>query len=116
MYPKMKHLVRRTLARRLGVPEIPFALERLRNSGFKPQLVFDVGAYSGEFSKACREIWPSAGLTCFEVLPLRTQELRRWCNEDGHAKLEECLLGAESKSAVPFHEMETASSILEEHV
>ena len=34
---------------------------------------------------------------------------------DGNAEFVECLLGAEARNAVPFHEMETASSILEEH-
>jgi len=64
----------------------------------------------------CRKIWPHANLTCFEVLPHRVQELRDWCAQDGNAIVIESLLGAESKDAVAFHQMETASSVLEEHV
>ena len=97
-------------------PEILPALERLRTSGFVPQQIFDVGAYCGEFAKLCRSVWPGARLTCFEVLPHRVQELQTWCSQDGNAIVIETLLGAEIKNAVPFHEMETASSVLEEHI
>ena len=116
MWSRVRRAVRRRLARRLGVPEIPAALERLRTNDFTPQHIFDVGAYTGEFAKLCRRVWPSAKLTCFEVLPHRVLELRSWCEQDGNAAVVESLLGAEIKSDVAFHEMETASSVLEEHI
>lgn len=116
MWSRVKRAVRRRLARRLEVPEIPFALERLSHNGFKPEHIFDVGAYSGEFAKLCRSIWPLAKLTCFEVLPHRVQELREWSSRDGNAVVIESLLGSEINECVPFHEMETASSVLEEHI
>lgn len=116
MWSRIKRAVRHRLARRLGVPEIPLALERLRTNEFTPEHIFDVGAYSGDFARLCRKVWPSAKLTCFEVLPHRVLELRSWCARDGMAVVIESLLGAEIKSAVPFHEMETASSVLEEHI
>jgi FkbM family methyltransferase len=112
----IKHAARQKLARRLGVPEIPSALERLRVNQFNPRRIFDVGAYLGEFTSLCRSIWPSAELICFEVLPHCVDQLRNWCDRDGHAAIVECLLGAECKHAVAFREMETASSVLEEHV
>jgi FkbM family methyltransferase len=116
MWSRVKRAIRHRLVRRLGVPEIPLALERLRTNDFNPEHIFDVGAYSGEFAKLCRNVWPSAKLTCFEVLPHRVLELRSWCARDGKAVVIESLLGAEIKRAVPFHEMETASSVLEEHI
>jgi FkbM family methyltransferase len=115
MFSSLKRAVRNRLVRRLGVPEIPTALERLHASNFMPERIFDVGAYSGEFARLCRSIWPAAKLTCFEVLPHRVEELRRWCNLDGNSTVIESLLGSETKQAVPFHEMETASSVFEEH-
>ena len=115
MFSRVKLPIRNRLVRRLGVPEIPPALERLRANKFVPKYIFDVGAYSGEFAKLCRKIWPLAKLTCFEVLPHRVAELRRWCDQDGNAIIIESLMGAKSNRAVPFHEMETASSVLEEH-
>ena len=116
MFSRIRRAVRDRVARRLGVPEIPLALERLQANNFSPQHIFDVGAYSGEFAKLCRGLWPSAKLTCFEVLPHRVEELRRWSAQDGNAAVIACLLGAESRAEVPFHEMETASSVFEEHV
>lgn len=116
MMAHLKHGIRDFLSRRLGVPEIPSALERLRNCNFDPVAIFDVGAYSGEFARNCRRVWPRASLTCFEVLPARVQELRAWCTSDGRASVVNCLLGAAKRDAVPFHEMETASSVLEEHI
>ena len=112
----VKRRVRDVLARRLGVPEIPLALERLRANGFVPRHIFDVGAHAGEFTKLCRQIWPTAKLTCFEVLPHRVKELHSWCVRDGNADVIELLLGAEAKRAAPLHEMESASSVLEEHI
>ena len=116
MLSNIKRAIRHRLARRLGVPEIPLALERLRANHYAPEIIFDVGAYSGEFAKLCRSVWPSAKLICFEVLPHRVEELRNWCLQDGKALVVESLLGAETKSAVRFHEMQTASSVLEEHI
>jgi FkbM family methyltransferase len=116
MFAKVRSVIRDRLKRRLGVPEIPLAIERLRDNHFAPERVFDVGAYSGEFAKLCRRVWPRAKIACFEVLPHRVNELRSWCAQDGNAVVIETLLGAERKSAVPFHEMETASSVLEEHI
>jgi FkbM family methyltransferase len=113
---KIKRMVRDRLARRLGVPEISVALERLRANKFVPQQIFDVGAHAGEFTKLCRTIWPAAKLTCFEVLPSPLRELRQWCARDGNADVIELLLGSESKEAVPLHELGTASSILDEHI
>jgi FkbM family methyltransferase len=112
---KAKQIIRHHLARRLGAPEIPVAMERLRHNGFVPEHIFDIGAHSGEFARSCRRVWPIAKLTCFEVLPHRVSELRNWCAQDGNATVKDCLLGAETNDAVPLHEMETASSVLEEH-
>ncbi len=116
MLAKLKGIIRHHITRHYDVPEVPLALERLLRRNFVPAHIFDVGAYSGEFAKMCRRIWPGARLTCFEVLPHRVEELNAWCAADGNAEVIQSLLGAEAKDAVPFHEMETASSVLEEHI
>jgi FkbM family methyltransferase len=116
MLTQLKSAIRRRVTRHYGVPEIPLALERLRSNNFTPAHIFDVGAYSGEFAKLCRQVWPGAKLTCFEVLPSHVEELKAWSQADGNAEIVDCLLGAEARSAVAFHEMETASSVLEEHI
>jgi hypothetical protein len=57
---RVKAQLKTWLRRRLGVPEIKFALQRLANSGFQPKVVFDVGAYQGDFARLCRSIWGSS--------------------------------------------------------
>ena len=116
MFTKLKNSIRQRVTRHYGVPEVPLALERLRSMKFSPTHIFDVGAHSGEFAKLCRRIWPVAKLTCFEVLPHRVAELQAWSATDGNVDIIPCLLGAETRSAVPFHEMETASSVFQEHL
>src|ERR1700730_5308091 len=116
MFSKLKNSIRQRVTRHYGVPETPLALERLRSMNFAPTHIFDVGAHAGEFARLCRRIWPRAKLTCFEVLPHRVAELQAWSASDGNVDVIPCLLGAETRNTVPFHEMETASSVLEEHL
>lgn len=56
----LKQKIRTQLAHRLGVPEIPFALQRLSAAGFQPKRIFDVGAYRGDFVVSCQHIWPQS--------------------------------------------------------
>jgi methyltransferase, FkbM family len=112
---RVRYKVREYLARRLNVPEIPFALERLATSGFKPTRVFDVGAYQGDFAKLCLRIWPDCHVTCFEPLPHKVRELNELARLDA-IQVVPGLLGAQANQYVAVHEMETASSVLEEHI
>ena len=116
MLPALKRAMREYLIRRLDVPTIPSALERLCTLGYKPNRIFDVGAHVGDFARLCRSVWPASSISCFEVLPHRVRQLRAWAAQDGRTEVFDCLLGARSRDAVPFHEMETASSVLDEHV
>lgn len=70
--------LRNYFARRLKVPEIPFALERLCAVGFQPTQIFDVGAYQGEFSQYCLSIWPNAKVACFEALEYKVLDQALW--------------------------------------
>jgi FkbM family methyltransferase len=106
---------RQWAARRLGVPEIRFALERLAAVGFQPITVFDVGAYRGDFARLCLQIWPTCNVACFEALEPKVNELRALERDTGRVQVFDCLLGASAAAGVPFHTSETASSVLSEH-
>jgi len=114
MLSHLKSYVRNRLRRRLGVPAIDTAMERLSNQGFKPELIFDVGAYQGEYAQLCRGIWPDAMIACFE--PQARARARLQAKADSKMQVFDVLLGSEEKDAVPLHEAETASSVLDEHV
>ena len=107
--------LRQWAARRLGVPDIRFALERLSAVGFHPITVFDVGAYRGDFAQLCLKIWPECKVACFEALEPRVNELHLLERETSRIQVFDFLLGAKAAVAVPLHIGETASSVLSEH-
>ncbi|WNZ27308.1 FkbM family methyltransferase [Leptolyngbya sp. NK1-12] len=113
---KLRSKVRKYLTRKLDVPEISLALERLSHIGFQPQQIFDVGAYRGDFAQICLHIWPDAHITCFEVLENQVAQLNRLASQHTRIQVLPTLLGSESREKVALHEAETASSILAEHI
>jgi len=115
-FADLRAAIRTYLARRVGCPEIPTSLQRLSRNGFKPNQIFDVGAYHGDFARLCLNVWPGVNVVAFEVLEQRVAELRRMAASGLPIEVMTCLLGAENRDSVPFYEMETASSVLEEHV
>jgi len=108
----IRNKLRDGLARKLQVPRIDFALGRLHRQGFVPELIFDVGAYQGDFAKLALENWPSSRVACFEVQANPLTRLRLFSDE--RVRIFECLLGAEPNDSVRLHLGETASSILTE--
>lgn len=108
--------VRNFLARKLGVPEIPTALERLLKNGFQANTVFDVGAYQGDFARTCLHLWPRARVFCFEALSHKLQELKLLAERHHNVVVVPGLVGANARDNIPLHEVETASSVLSEHV
>lgn len=111
---RLRSRIRDRIATRLGVPEIPRTLARLAAQGFRPATILDVGAYRGDFAALCRQLWPSARIACVEPLQARAAELRQRMGPA--VPVHEVLLGAEDRTAVPFFEYETGSSVLPEHV
>ncbi len=110
------NFIRQYLARKLRVPEIPYALERLRKIGFKPTQIFDVGAYQGDFAKLCLNIWSDAKVVCFEAQELKVNQLKQIALENQAISVFPGLLGAEIKEQVALHLSETASSVFAEHI
>lgn len=112
MLDLVKNKVRTSLCRRWGVPSIPLGLERLRQNGFNPQHIFDVGAYQGDFASLCFQLWPKTKVTCFEVLEKPSERIRAIAKSNDNLRLIPCLLGATVCSQVSFNVAETASSVL----
>ena len=111
----LRRMLRGLLARRLRLPEIPVALKRLDRQGFNPELIFDVGAYRGDFARLCRTIWPAARVACFEPQKSILPELRQYALNTPHTEVFEHLLGAEENPRVTLYEAATASSVLLEN-
>src|SRR5438093_1319729 len=110
---RLRSLMRSCLARRLGAPEIKFALERLSALGFRPRQIFDVGAYQGEFALECLQYWPEVRIACFEPLEAAIAHLRSLSSKHPSLEVFPGLLGGISREEVVFHEAESASSVLD---
>ncbi len=110
--PTLRRKLREYAARRLRLPEIPVALERLARQGFSPELIFDVGAYRGDFARQCSKLWQNARVACFEPQNSILPELRQYALENSQIEVFECLLGAVEHLHVALNEAETASSVL----
>lgn len=115
MFGRLKSISKQYLARRLNAPNTALSLKRLKSLGFKPTLIFDVGAYQGEFMELCRNMWPNSKVICFEPLEHCVQKLRRKAScQSGKVEIFPLLVGERSDNHVLFHCAETASSILPE--
>jgi FkbM family methyltransferase len=112
MISKIRGALRQALARRLGVPDIPPALERMAQSGFTPGLVFDVGAFRGDFAMIALAIWPSAKVACFEPLPYGREQIAALRQRFPAIDLHETLVGSVEKAEVEMHVAQTSSSLL----
>ncbi|MCM1981752.1 FkbM family methyltransferase [Lyngbya confervoides] len=111
---QLRSQIRNYLVQKLDVPEIPGSLKRLAAQGFQPQLIFDVGAYRGDFAQTCLEIWPQSEVACFEALSTRVQDLQALAREKPSIRVFAGLVGAHYQEKVQLHEAETASSVLVE--
>ena len=105
----------RILGRRLHLPEIPVALAGLAQRGFAPSLVFDVGAYRGDFAREVLRVWPSARIACFEPLEKPAEQIEALRASAPGVELHRGVLGPEFRQEVEFNMAETASSVLREH-
>ena len=112
----IKDQIRKYLKRKLELPEIPLALERLANMNFEPTHIFDVGAYKGEFANCCLDIWSNTKVSCFEALEDKIIQLKNLSESNSQIQVFPTLVGAENKEAIALHEAETASSVLVEHI
>ena len=106
--------VKERVKRRLEVPSVERALTALAGRGFRPEVVFDVGAYHGDFAALCRTLFrPPPKVVCSEPLAAAVARLRT-LEACGEITLIPGLVGATDRDYVQFHEMETASSVLPE--
>jgi FkbM family methyltransferase len=86
----------------------------LRANGFTPRVAIDAGAYHGEWTDLCKEIWPQSSVLMLEGNPERAAVLKRSLSRWHGVSAEQVLLGPASEAAVPFYEQEAASSVLPE--
>lgn len=96
-------------------PSVKSALGYLKDWGFCPNAVIDIGAYHGKWTGMFKDIFPNSKVLMIEGQMLKAPVLKKVCNhftEDVFFEI--ALLGANDGEKVNFVEMETGSSVLEE--
>jgi FkbM family methyltransferase len=104
--------LRKLLVRRMNVPDIPESLARLQRVGFVPQLVFDVGAFRGDFAASALEVWPAAKIACFEPLPHGRAQIEALRRRLPNIAIHATLVGASEVAGVEMHVANASSSLL----
>lgn len=78
------------------------SLVRLRDLGFSPTAILDVGAFIGNFSRLARKVFPSARILMVEALPEAEPFLSTAAEEIGNASFVIALAGARRGPATFF--------------
>jgi FkbM family methyltransferase len=99
----------RRMIRANKIPDVDVSLARLAQAGFKPGLIFDVGAYHGEFSASCLRLWPDARIVAFEALPDKIEGLNKKF-AGRQVEVVQCIVGDKDLEDFTFFADENASS------
>lgn len=98
------------------VIDMNWSIENLSRLGFSPDLVIDIGAYVGDWTRMVSRTFNDSRLLMLEAQKGKRAYLEKVIEEVGpRAEFRIGLLGPEEKEAVTFFEMETGSSVLEEN-
>ena len=90
------------------------AYRRLAGQGYLPDLIIDVGAYEGDWSRLARKVFPDAPILLVEPQAEKEAPLRLAMSEIGNARLHQSALAADCEEH-RFFVMETGSSLLSEN-
>ena len=90
------------------------AYRRLAGQGYLPDLIIDVGAYEGDWSRLARKVFPDAPILLVEPQAEKEATLHLAMGEIGNARLHQGALAADTEEH-PFFVMETGSSLLSEN-
>src|SRR5690242_13029092 len=103
---------KRKLKWQLMIPDTGASLELLRQKGFRPGHVLDIGAYVGSWTRMCKDIWPQANVCMFEPQPDKAPILETLARTLPGVTLRGALLTDRPGQEVDFHLAGTGSSAL----
>ncbi|WP_374166362.1 FkbM family methyltransferase [Arcticibacter sp. MXS-1] len=117
---KIRHRINKAVALSLGYDQAPtfnmfYHVRILKELGFIPEVVIDIGAYQGEWTKNVLDIFPNSYFLMIEAQTSKKPILEEICQEHKNVSFESCLLGQTQQKEVSFYEMETGSSIYQEN-
>lgn len=112
----MLNYLKRRLKEKAGVPSTTTSLKLIKRNGFNPGVIYDIGAYKGEWAIDVLKIFPAASFYMFEAQEAKEVFLRTISGKHpNQLNYYIGLLGAVSGKEVSFHEYGTASSVHSEY-
>jgi FkbM family methyltransferase len=97
----------------LMIPDTRASLNLLRQKGFSPKHVLDIGGFIGDWTRMCKGVWPESNVCMFEPQPSKKARLEAICRELPGVSLKTALLGNREGEEVVFHLAESGSSTLD---
>jgi len=94
------------------MPEVTYF--RLREHGFEPNGIIDIGAHVGDWTRSIKKVFPTTPVLMIEARESQSGVLKRACAEMPSVHHLIALLGSEPRDAVEFHAHETGSSLFRE--
>ncbi len=94
-------------------PNMTMGLRRLKERGYSPKQIVDVGSFRGDWSRMIRSLWPTARLAMIEP-NFSMRGMLTALSRDLNAEYYCELLGASDGTEVTFCVMESGSSIYAE--
>ena len=107
--------VKSDLKRHFSIPEMRWSLANMRDNGYRPASIIDVGAYEGEWTQTAKQIFPEARVLMVEPQPDKVDALEAVAARSDDVVYDVTLLGPRSKEEVPFYLNEMVSSVLPEY-
>ena len=95
----------------LGVPSLSWSLQNIKKAGYKPGVVYDIGAYEGYWALDFLKVFPNSPIYMFEAQQTKEAFLKKIVNTRSNLHYSMALLGAKDGVAVTFEENETASHV-----
>lgn len=109
---------RRLAQSALGLePPLPLeeaAYRRLKQKGYRPGGIVDVGAYHGDWTRLAHRVFGTVPTLMVEAQPQRSAFLDQACAELRDVRYVPALLAGRAGETVTFYEMETGSSLMAE--
>lgn len=100
----------------LGVPSLSWTLKNLKQAGYNPRIVYDIGAYQGYWTKDFLNVFPEAQIYMFEAQEKKEIYLKNITESNSNIHYAIALLGPNDGEEVHFVEAETGSQVIRSNV
>ncbi len=91
---------------------MPVRLRHMASLGFKPAVILDIGAATGEWARMAHEIWPGAKVYGFEPNRRNAPDLEQTRRDVPRFDFRICFLGPQRKT-VEYFDNDTQTSLLD---